>query len=419
MVSAARFRLTIPLLLLASTAGPVCWALPWGLSPLRSLGIILGWAGCGLLLGSLLLMLRETWLSRWLGGLEDMYRWHHRAGIVAYVALLVHPLALAVDSWPEFPAVAWQTLSPFGNGWAVRLGWLSLLLLMFGLATTFATRLPYRRWRWLHALLGIGVLLGLGHLLQLGLEEPVLPLLALATLLLGWRFIRDDAGLAARPYIVRSATPVADGVVEIGLQPLAEAVVADPGQFVLVAFFTGPGFRGCGQFHPFTVSSIGTGGEIRVGVKALGDCTRHLQSIAVGVPARVHGAFGSFLADRPATTQLWLAGGIGVTPFLALLRAGPLSQPTTLVYLYRGAADAAYLPELRALAAADRLLSLQAHATGERPPDMASLLPASPDLASRECYLCGPPAMVAAVREVLRRRGVTPRHIHFENFDFR
>jgi predicted ferric reductase len=419
MLSPTPSRLTIPLLLLASMAGPVWWALPEGLPPLRSLGIILGWAGCGLLFGSLLLMLRETWLSRWLGGLADMYRWHHRAGVIAYVALLAHPLALAADSWPEFPALAWQTLSPFGNGWAVRLGWLSLLLLMFGLAATFATRIPYRSWRWLHASLGIGVLLGLGHLLQLGIEEPVLPLLALAALLLGWRFIRDDAGLAARPYIVRSATPIADGVVEICLQPLAEPIAADAGQFVLVAFLSGSGFRGCGQFHPFTISSIGTGGEIRVGVKALGDCTRHLQSIAAGVPARVHGAFGSFLSGQPATAQLWLAGGIGVTPFVALLRAGPLSQPTTLIYLYRSATDAAYLAELKTLAAADRLLSLQAHATGEQPPDVASLLPAGRDLANRECHVCGPPAMVAAVRKALRQRGVTTRHIHFENFDFR
>ncbi|MEF8756027.1 MAG: ferric reductase-like transmembrane domain-containing protein [Accumulibacter sp.] len=419
MLSPARNRLTIPLLLLASTAAPVFWALPEDLPPLRSLGIILGWAGCGMLFGSLLLMLRETWLSHWLGGLAAMYRWHHRAGVIAYVVLLAHPLALAADALPASPALAWQTLSPFANGWAVRLGWLSLLLLMFGLAATFASRIPYRIWRWLHAALGIGVVLGLGHLLQLGIDEPVLPLLALAVLLLGWRFIRDDAGLAARPYIVRSATPIADGVVEISLRPLAQPIAADAGQFVVVAFHSGAGFRGCGQFHPFTISSIAGDGEIRIGVKALGDCTRHLQSIATGVPARVHGAFGHFLAGRPTTAQLWLAGGIGVTPFVALLRGGPLHQPTTLIYLYRSETDAAYLHELQTLAAADRLLSLQAYATGEEPPELASLLPASHDLSNRECHVCGPPAMVAAVRKALCQRGITTRHIHFENFDFR
>ncbi len=191
------------------------------------------------------------------------------------------------------------------------------------------------------------------------------------------------------------------------------------GQFVLVAFFAGPTFRGCGEFHPFTVSSIGADRAIRVGVKALGDCTRRIQAIEPGVLARVHGAFGTFLADRPAAAQLWLAGGIGITPFLALLRAGPVSQPTTLVYLYRAEGDAAFLPELRELAERDPQLSLQALATGNEPPNPDSFLPARGRLGGSECYLCGPPEMVATLRQALRTRGITPRHIHFENFGFR
>ena len=70
-MSRLRF-LSIPLLLLSATAGPVYWALPAGLSLARSLGIVVGWAGCGLLLASLLLMLRETGLAHGLGGLERM-----------------------------------------------------------------------------------------------------------------------------------------------------------------------------------------------------------------------------------------------------------------------------------------------------------------------------------------------------------
>ena len=411
--------LSIPLLVLAFTAGPVYWAFPQELSGARSLGIVLGWAGCGLLLASLLLMLRETWLSRWLGGLERMYQWHHRVGMAAYVLLLAHPLALAADAWPASPRLAWQTLSPFSQGWPVWLGWLSLLLLMLGLAATFATSIPYRTWRWLHLSLGVGVLLGLWHLLQLGIEQPALPILTLATLFLGSRLIREDSGLAARPYIVQAAAPVADGVVEISLKPLGEPIAATPGQFVLVAFFAGPKFRGCGEFHPFTVSSLGADRELRVGVKALGDCTRRIQSIEPGVLARVHGAFGNFLAERPATAQLWIAGGIGITPFLALLRAGPVKHATTLVYLYRSEADAAFLRELRALAERDPRLSLHALATGNEPPDLDSLLPAARDLAGSECYLCGPPGMTAAVRHALRKRGIQPRHIHFESYGFR
>jgi predicted ferric reductase len=133
----------------------------------------------------------------------------------------------------------------------------------------------------------------------------------------------------------------------------------------------------------------------------------------------VQGAFGSFLADRPPAPQLWVAGGIGVTPFLGLLRAGGISVPTTLLYLYRTEIDAAFLPELRAIAAATPLLSLQATPTGDALPDLEHLLPDAQHLTGCECYLCGPPSLIAALKRALRQRSITARHIHFENFELR
>lgn len=411
--------LPIPLLLFAAVAGPLWWAWPEGLGPARSLGIVVGWAGCGLLLASLLLMLRETWLARALGGLERMYRWHHRAGMAAYVLLLAHPLLLAAAAWPDQRVLAWQTLSPASQGWPVWLGWLSLLLLMLGLGLSLARRIPYRAWRALHFGLGLALPVGSLHLVLLGIDEPGWAMLGLAVLVLGWRIVRGDLGVAARPYVVHAAAAVASGIVEITLRPLADGVAARPGQFVLVAFFAGPGFRGCGEFHPFTVSGVGEGGEIRIGVKALGDCTRTIQSVRAGTMARVHGAFGSFMADRPSAPQLWVAGGIGITPFLAQLRAAPLDRATTLIYLYRTDADAAFLPELQALAAEEPRLSLRTAASGDNLPELDALVPDAAALARHDCYLCGPPAMVAAVRQVLSARGIAPLQIHFENFEFR
>ncbi|MEN9479870.1 MAG: hypothetical protein RLZZ298_1265 [Pseudomonadota bacterium] len=411
--------LSIPLLTLAATVGPVFWALPEGLGLARSLGIVVGWAGCGLLLACLLLMLREPRLARALGGLERMYRWHHWAGMAAYVFLLAHPLLLAGDAWPNNRQLAWQILSPFDQGWPVWLGWLSMLLLMAGLAVTFERRIPYQTWRWLHVGLGLAVLFGLLHLVLLGIDEPVWPIFGLAAFFLGWRIVREDFGLAARPYIVQSATAVAKDMVEISLKPLAEAVSVMPSQFVLVAFFSGPTCRGCGEFHPFTVSALGASGEIRIGVKALGDCTQKIQSIEPGVMARVQGAFGKFLTDRPSSPQLWVAGGMGITPFLAQLRAGSLKQQTLLLYLYRSEADAAFVDEIRAMAVRDPNLSLRAVATGKDVPDLSLLLPDAAVLTQHDCYLCGPPGMVAGLRKALSLKGITPRHIHFESFEFR
>lgn len=412
-------RLAIPTLTGALVVVPVVWAFPESLPLWRSLGIVLGWIGVGLLLASLLLMLREPALAEAIGGLERMYRWHHGVGLVAYLALLLHPLALATEAWQEAPHVAWQTLSPASQGWPVWLGWASLLCLMAGMAASVTPALSYRRWRLLHGLLGIGVLLGLAHLVSLGFDAIAFTAVVLALLLLAWRALRVDLGLAARPYVVASVRRVAATTVEVGLRPLASALAAAPGQFIMVAFSDGPHFRGCHEYHPFTVSAIAPSGDLDIGIKALGDCTRVMQSIENGVAARIQGPFGAFLAQRPAAPELWIAGGIGITPFVAALRSAAPTLPTTLIYLYRSDEDAAYLTELRELAEQMRSLTLIAHPTGDALPDMNALLAQSLDLSDRQCYLCGPPGLIATAEHALRARGVDSSSIHYERFDFR
>jgi predicted ferric reductase len=405
----------IPGSVVAITVAIVVWAFPQDLPPARTLGIALGWTGVSLLLCCLLLMLRERCLANWLGGLERMYEWHHWCGVAAYVVLLAHPIVLAANAWPLQPLVAWETISPFTKSWPIWSGWLSLVLLMAGLAATFERRLPYRARRWLHIALGAGVLCGVAHLFLLGIDEPEEPFLAVAVLLLGWRAIREDWGLGSSPYLVDSVQPVAAGIVEIGLMPLADPIPAMPGQFVLVAFRGGRSLRGCGEFHPFTVSGMRADGLLRIAVKAVGDCTERLQSVTPGVVARVQGAFGTLFDDKQNLPELWVAGGMGITPFLALLRAGHVTAPTTLLYLYRMPADAAFLQELQALANVDKHLTVQAVSTADGPRDLGALLPDADRLFGRECYVCGPPRLIGGVRRALRERGVTPRHIHSEN----
>ena len=382
---------------------------------MRASGVVLGWIGCGLLLSSLALALREPRLASWLGGIDAMYFWHQWCGFAGYLVLLAHPLALAAAFLPASPALAWQTVSPFSESWPVWWGWLSLLVLMSGLFATFAQRLAYRTRRILHAAMGAGVLIGLIHLIHLGIDEPVEPIFGVTAMLLGWRAIKVDWGVGALPFVVSSVRPVAEGVVEITLKPLADAILARPGQFIVVAFYSGRHYRGCREFHPFTVSAAEARGVLRIAVKAIGDCTRRMQSIEPGVAARVQGPFGTLHAERSTTPELWVAGGMGVTPFLALLRSGPLTAPTILIYLYRTPADAAFLPELEAVARDNDRLRLCAISTGLELPDLNAILPDNVALAGRECYVAGPPAMIHSVTRALRERGVTARRIHSEN----
>ena len=410
---AAALALGVPLAL-------VWWAFPEALPWWRSVAIVSGWAGTGLLLASLVLMVREPRIAGLMGGLETAYRWHHRSGMAAYLLLLVHPLALAADGQAESPARAWQILAPWAQSWPVWLGWAALVLLMIGLAATFALHLPYRRWRGLHLVLAAGGPGGLTHVVVLlGSTGPGFALVALAVLALGARFLVGDLGVAARPYRVTAVAQRGAGVIEASLAPCAAALAVAPGQFVLAAFDEGPRYRGCGEYHPFTVSGVDRDAQLRVAVKALGPCSQRLQTLESGVLVRLQGPFGRFLDAPAAGPRLWIAGGIGITPFMAALRAGPLEAPTILIYVHREAADAPFADELAALAAGDRRFALITCATGEGAPDFDALLARVDRLAERTVHVCGPPAMFDALVAHLRECGVAPGDIHYERFDFR
>lgn len=387
---------------------------------LRHVGDWLGWLGAGLLSSSLLLVIREPPIVRWFGGLQRMYRWHHALGIFACVVLVAHPLMLASSVSASGATRAWQLLTPARWFPSNALGWISLFGLLAGLSASVLWRIRYAVWRRLHFLLSLAVLLGIAHVYAYsGLATGLLLVAVPSILALGWRVLRIDRGLGARPYEVDSVAQIAARTTEIVLRPLAVPLAVAPGQFVMVAFFAGPSYRGCSEFHPYTACDVRADGSLALGIKALGDCTSKMQRLERGVAARVQGPYGKFLADALRSPSLWIAGGIGVTPFIAKLRAGDLESRTDLIYTYRHPEVAAYLNELREHAEHQPLFGLRTLVVQEDLRAVFALFENVEDLRSRQVYLSGPALFVRAVVEEMHRRSIPRSNIHVEEFEFR
>lgn len=383
-----------------------------------------GLAGLGLWVASLFLMLRPASLERACGGLDRLYFLHHATGVVAYGLLLAHPLLLAAAGGRGDAARALLlTTQP-----ALLAGWASLLLLMVVLAATFWLPLPYARWRQVHVLTAPAFLLGGLHGLELApppewaYQGLVGGGLAAGLGALAFRYLLHAGRVRAQPYRVAGVRhPTAD-TTELLLRPESDPIHWQPGQFVFAAFADGRRFRGCGEFHPFTIASAERpDGRLTLVVKSLGDCTRNIQGVESGVPVRLQGPFGGFLhAARATRPQLWIAGGIGITPFLAAAEALPHdTAPVDLLHFHR-APPAPCQQRLAALAARHRGLRLH-ELTGDPTPEAAWewLRGRVPDLVRRQVFLCGPPSLVEALESRLAHAGVPRHEIHSERFDFR
>ncbi len=137
----------------------------------------------------------------------------------------------------------------------------------------------------------------------------------------------------------------------------------------------------------------------------------------MGAEIELDGPFGSLTLhgdrSRPA---VFIAGGIGITPFMSMLRQAQhegLPRPLYLLYSNRRPQDAAFLGELEAMKGL-RLAARMTDAEGFVDEDTVKRFVA--EAASPLYYLAGPPAMVTAMKGMLRGAGVGDADVRSEQF---
>ncbi len=158
---------------------------------------------------------------------------------------------------------------------------------------------------------------------------------------------------------------------------------------------------------------------------------RALKLLSIGAPARLEGPFGSLtLHNNRARPAVFIAGGIGITPFISILRQAAkdqLPQELLLLYSNRRPEDAAFLAELQQLEQQSKRFHLIATMTqmdkssrtwkGEtRMIDEDLVRKVGKGLSAPIYYVAGPPVMIESVRQTLNRAGVDDDDIRSEEF---
>jgi predicted ferric reductase len=297
------------------------------------------------------------------------------------------------------------------------------------LVITLWKKFPYRAWSLLHQAMPVLYLMLAFHSLLLVPShywtQPVGWLLAgllLAGVYGAVESLRKAIGKARQHQgEIIAMTELPGGVSEVRcrLKPTWRGHRA--GQFAFVTFEDKEGA------HPFTIASANrTDHTLEFQIKALGDYTRGLAGrLQVGQHIKVEGPYGRFdLARRqPKAQQIWIAGGIGITPFLAWLESLQTSLQThaqatpvaDLHYYTRKHSDDPFVPRLQALCAGLPTVSLHVHDSSLGAGLNAQSLAAT---ASSEIWFCGPAGLGQALRAGLKQLGLAPR-FHQEAFEMR
>jgi ferredoxin-NADP reductase len=205
-----------------------------------------------------------------------------------------------------------------------------------------------------------------------------------------------------------------------------------PGHAIEVVLVAPPTTDAQSARHTFSIVSAPFQGELVVATRMRESAfKRAFKSLPIGSPAKLEGPFGSLtLHNDRARPAVFIAGGIGITPFMSILRQAAkdkLPQQLILLYSNRRPEDAAFLDELQQLEQENknfRLVATMTELSKSSRPWKGETGLINDDLAKRVgsalsapiYYLAGPPAMVEAVRQTLNRIGINDDDIRSEEF---
>jgi predicted ferric reductase len=379
-----------------------------------------------------LLTARLSWIEGPFG-LDLILRFHRAMAFVIVALLRAHPVLIASDQGRPLLTGLHATWCI----WAGRIALILLLSLVLAALLRSVMRLSYERWRLAHNAIALSILsLGFAHAVTSGEDLQnaagiamwtVIPAIALAA----WIYahaVRPSL-LAIWAFRVHSLKLEAPRVWTVTLAaPMGRPFRFSPGQFQFLRLLDS---NLPAEEHPFSIASSPTrAGGISLTIKACGNFTNLINRIQIGDRATVHGPFGRFSYDlHPDEGSLvFVAGGVGITPLMSMLRAmrdRRESRPVTLVYASRELDDVLFAPELLAMERAG-CPALKVIYVLSRPPlwwagetgriDARRVDELCGGVQDKAFYLCCPSRMNVELVRGLRRRGVSPRRMHCDEF---
>ncbi|MFU8787094.1 MAG: ferric reductase-like transmembrane domain-containing protein [Candidatus Izemoplasmataceae bacterium] len=372
------------------------------------------WQGANILLGFTIVFFLATknrLVVFLFNGLEKSYKYHRVIAMLSLLLVFIHA---------SLSHLVWQNFIPGLPFNARDMGALARnLFVALILIALMAKYIKYEHWRFIHRLMIFPYLFASYHAFTLS-SYPLLNFSPLSI----WMIFMISVGSVSSLYMIFiyrkvsfpyngkivKVTHLTDAVTEIQVE-LDKPYTFETGQFTFIKIKMKP-FNNVP--HPFSLSGSSED-KILFTIKAIGDYTediykklRENTKIAIGKP------LGHMTFDTHSNTQVWIAGGIGITPFLSHMRS--LKEPTQTIRLYYAVNEKKEAVHLELLEALSKKPSfsyklVEAKTEGFLTVDKIDLS-GNPDI-----LMCGPRPMAVSLAKSLKKAAPNAR-LTYEAFSF-
>lgn len=374
---------------------------------------------------------RHSFIDKWFNGLDRSYIYHKYLSIISLIMVVIHNILIDVGKRARFSQVmttgATQGARPEKNPfvWIGSISmWLFIALIIIAL---LARKLNYERWKLIHKAMFVPYIIGIAH--YYGSSDYAVFGIDLFSIFVN---IINFVGIVSVIYSifiyerssfkyhfkVKKLEYVAKGMLEITGSAVGHSMRFLPGQF---AFLKLKGKENNFPSHPFTISQSPKKGEIQFTIKALGDHTKILlDTIKVGDEFVVSGPHGRFNYKTGNKKQIWIAGGIGITPFRSFYQSDiPKEYSIDFFYAYNNKEEGAYVEEIMAIPKRDNLRIHLLNSAEEGFLSAEKIIKEVDKEDEVEVYFCGPKPMRESLKKQLKDSELDVVSFHHEYFQFK
>lgn len=351
-------------------------------------------------------------------GLDRTYRAHRLIGGSVLALLLIHAMAVTFKYSSSSLVGAYEFLKP-GTNLALSIGSIALFVMISAVIVSVYIKVKYQWFVTTQRVLGAMIIFGTYHSLfakgsDLQLNLPLLLFLGAmemsAIMVYLYRSIFHNSFKQEYQYTVDSVKSD-QGILDVWLKPVNGQISYSAGQF---AFFKFDSQAVDSESHPFSFGSGSADDRIRIVVKDDGDYTHKLFDIKAGDIATVEGPYGYFTLNRiKSANQVWMAGGIGIAPFLSLAHSLPSDRKATLYYCVATQAQAIFRNELEQIAAKSKnfkVITICSDTDGRI--NGKTMI----DKSAGDYLLCASLPFMQSIKAQLIAEGIKASNIHYEEF---
>jgi predicted ferric reductase len=374
-----------------------------------------------------ILSMRIKFIEDLFGGLDKVYVAHGMLGGTALILLVFHPILLVLKFVPSNMKLAASYILP-SNYWSTNLGIMALLGLILLIFITLYTSIKYHKWKVSHKFLGLVFILAVLHIFLVrnsGARDYIFTgyyiyatIVSLIGILgLSYTLFLKKAIVREAIYIIRSINKEKEAY-EFTLIPEKNPIAYKSGQFIFVRFYNENLSK---EQHPFSIASKSNDNKIKIFVKNLGDFTSNMHHVKVGDKVAIEGPYGRF-NNKTNSDQIWIAGGIGITPFIGMvedLKEKKTNNKVDLFYSVKTKEDFVSLDNIKEVEKINPHFHVFPWITSEKGHLTLKGIIENSELDRKDFYICGPQGFKNSIKDSLIESGVSENKIHMEDFSFK